>query len=111
MSFAKVEKVNIKKIVIYFIGVAALFGCFFYFYPADIFEAKITEGELFYTIDVQLQAFFDLEKLPDAIYSPKVTDIKPTWKGGALLFICLIGLPGMIVYRLVHGKELKKEKE
>ncbi len=101
---------NYAKIALYFIGIAAVFGCFFYFYPADIFKANIFEGELKYTLDISLRGFLDHQYLPKAVHLPKMTAVKLTWEGWAILIICLIGVPLMMAYRLAMPKTAPKEK-
>ena len=89
------------KIILTYIGVIAAFFCFFFFYSAEIFEAKVLENSASYTIDIGLRGFMNWDYLPEAVSTTRVVDVMPTWKGWFLLFICLIGVPLMIAYRIL----------
>ncbi|WP_027419118.1 hypothetical protein [Crocinitomix catalasitica] len=89
------------KIILTYIGVLAAFFCFFFFYPAEIFEATILESGANYSIDISLRAFMNWDFLPEAVSTTRVADVIPTWKGWFLLVICLIGVPLMIAYRIL----------
>lgn len=88
------------KLVGVFLLVSIGFLTLFYFYPAAIFEADIIENGMYYSTDITLKSFFDHKALPSTIYSDKISSVVPSWKGWVLLFICIIGLPMMIAYRV-----------
>lgn len=88
------------KMIGIFLLVSIGFTVLFYFFPATIFEASIVENGMNYSTDISLKGFFDFKSLPQAVYSVSITSVEPTWKGWAMLFICLIGLPMMIAYRI-----------
>lgn len=99
------------SVFLYIIAVMAVFIAFFYFYPAKIFEARIFEGDISFTMDISVRGFLDFNELPEVAYNPKVTAVNPTWKGLALLLICLVGLPIMIAYRLATNGFPSQKKE
>lgn len=99
-----------SKIALYSVIAMVVFALFFYFYKAPIFEAKINEGGVIYTQDVALRAFLDYEVLPEVVLKQLVTDVVPTWKGGLILVIGLIGLPLMLGYRLATNGKSKEKK-
>lgn len=82
-----------------FILSSALLFCFFYFYPAGIFQARIQGGLAEITTDVSLNTLLFKTELPNGIIAQNVVSIKPTLQGILLLVVCLVGLPAMIALR------------
>lgn len=97
-----------QKIILYSILAIALFTAFFYFYEAAIFEANISENTIVYPMDISLKAFLDHSHLPQPAIIGQVSAVTPTWKGGFLLVVCLIGVPIMLGYRVATNNEKKK---
>lgn len=94
--------------LIFILSFLILFA-FFYFYPANVFEAKI-QGEIAeITTDVSLQTLLFKKGLPDQLIAANVVSVKPTLQGILLLLICLAGLPLMIALRF--GKKQEKVAE
>ena len=100
-----------SKSVIYSIISIILFTAFFYFYPANIFEADITGEGSTVAVDIALKGFLDSSYLPSGINVENVTKVSPSIKGILLLIICLIGLPIMIGYRVATNSEKAKNKK
>ena len=88
------------KIIGYSIVAVILFTAFFYFYPARIFEAALTEGATTYKLDIALRSFLDYSSMPEVVSQANLVSVSPTWKGVMLLVICLLGVPIMIGYRI-----------
>jgi hypothetical protein len=82
-----------------FIVASAVLFCFFYFYPAAIFQASIQGGLAEITTDVSLKTLLFKKDFPDGIIVENVVALKPTLQGILLLMVCLIGLPAMIALR------------
>lgn len=87
-----------RYFLIFILSSAVLF-CFFYFYPAAIFQASIQGGLAEITTDVSLKTLIFKTELPSGIIAQNVVSIKPTLQGILLLLVCLIGLPAMIALR------------
>lgn len=92
------------KIIGFSIVVVLVFTAFFYFYPTQIFEAKITENGAVYALDISLKSYLDHGSLPEVVSQQNLISVVPTWKGALLLIICLIGIPIMIGYRIATNK-------
>ena len=97
---------NARVVLFSLLGILA-FTCFFYFYPAQIFEAEIEEIGGTYQTDISLAAFLDYSQLPQGVSLQRLSTVAPTLKGGFLLFICLVGVPMMIGYRMALKSESK----
>lgn len=87
------------RIILYSALTAALFFCFFYFYPADIFEAEIKGSVGSVTTDVSLQALLFKQNLPGGLLAKNVQSISLTVRGILVLGVCLLALPIMIGFR------------
>ena len=90
-----------------------LFAVFFaalYFYPADIFEAEITDNVLIYKKEITLNNFINSEDFLKNLSSNKAESVNLTPKGWFLLVIILIALPIMIAYRTTLKKYPRKSK-
>jgi len=100
-----------KKPYLIFIGVSVVMGLLLYFYPADIFEAEttFTGGEL--TKEVTLKQLISQNTWTDSTETIKNQTVSPTTKGWAMLFICLIGLPGLMAWRSTMTKYNRKTGE
>lgn len=92
------------KIIGFSALVALVFAAFFYFYPAQIFEAKIIENGTAYALDISLKSYLDHASLPQVVSQQNLISVTPTWKGFLLLVICLIGIPIMLGYRIATNK-------
>jgi hypothetical protein len=99
----------LKTVFTYLIAIGVFF-CFFFFYTAEIFEADVIENGTKYSLDVSLHAFFNTAYLPEVSSVPHVSSVTPTWKGWFLLFICLIGIPLMLAYRIGLASAEKTKK-
>lgn len=95
-----------QKAFLYFIVSFAILLSFFYFYPAPIFPAEISNDIISLKADVSLKTFIHQNNLPEGIIQDEFTKINLTFQGYFLLFVCLIGLPLMIALRF--GGKLKK---
>lgn len=82
-----------------FILASAVLFCFFYFYPAAIFQASIKGGLAEVTTDVSLKTLLVKKDFPEGIIAQNVVSLKPTLQGILLLMVCLVGLPAMIALR------------
>lgn len=82
-----------------------ILASFFYFYPANIFQAKIQSPVFEITTEVSLKAILFKTNLPEAIVPEVVTSVKPTTVGILMLFICTIGLPILIAMRFSKKKK------
>lgn len=89
------------KVLVIFTVTALLMFAIFYVYPAQIFESRIVEYESDYTADLSLTNILFHQDLPDFVNRDALVSIRPTVRGGLVLFICIIGLPGMIAWRSV----------
>jgi hypothetical protein len=89
-----------KKAYILFIVVAILMNTFIYFYPADIFQVK-TVNNVFK--DATLKGLLSSEN--------GVSFSLLTVKGWFMLFICSIGIPGIIGWRSTLQKYGRKKGE
>ncbi|MBK6953748.1 MAG: hypothetical protein IPO32_19010 [Crocinitomicaceae bacterium] len=87
-----------RYFLIFVLSSAALF-CFFYFYPAAIFQASIQGGLAEIITDVSLKTLLFKDDFPDGIIAENVVSLKPTLQGILLLLVCLVGLPAMIALR------------
>lgn len=103
---------NLLKISLYSLGAILAFTLFFYFYPAEIFEAEIVERpDTRYILDVPIKGLLDVNALPDKIDPNLVVASDLTLKGWFLLIICLVGVPVMIGYRLATQQPKKIENQ
>lgn len=100
-----------KNPYLIFISVLIVMGMLLYFYPADVFEATTTysDGEL--TKEVTLKQLISQNTWPDSIETIKNQSVSPTVKGWAMLFICIIGIPGLIAWRSTLTKYNRKTGE
>ena len=89
-----------KNPFVVFTLVIIVLTCFFYSYPADIFQAELTEKNgISFNKDLTLKQILR----PDLILptSPAGYEtISLTLKGWFMLFVILIALPIMIAYRV-----------
>lgn len=99
------------KFVLIFLGTAFLLLCFFYFYPAHIFEAKITGIGNEVVVDLSLKNIFFRQDLPAQFNPQNIASIAPTVSGYLILLICTIALPAMVAYRLTMPKKSDDKKE
>ena len=83
----------------------------FYVYPADIFEAEITETDGSFTMELTLKNILFQEDLPPFVNKDKLLSVYPTVKGGLILFICIIGLPFMIAWRMTLRRNREEDQE
>lgn len=100
-----------KKTYLIFIGIIAVMGLFLYFYPAEIFEATTTYtgGDL--TKEITLKQLISQNTWPDSVDTITNQSVELTTKGWAMMFICLIGIPGLIAYRSTLTKYNRKTGE
>jgi len=100
-----------KKPYLIFLGVALVMSLLLYFYPADIFQATttFTDGDL--TKDVTLKQIISQNTWPDSVETIQNQKVSPTVKGWAMLFICLIGMPGLMAWRSTLTKYNRKTGE
>ena len=98
------------KFIGIFFGTAGLLLCFFYFYPAHIFESKVIgiSGEV--VLDLSLKSIFFKQDLPSQLNPQNIISIQPTVSGYLILFICTIALPLMLAYRLTMKKKNEETK-
>ncbi|MDA7804231.1 hypothetical protein N8987_06615 [Crocinitomix sp.] len=99
------------RIVIYSAISILAFTAFFYFYPAAIFEAEITDVGGVYQHDIPLSGFVNHASMPAEMMIQKIVSVSPTWKGGLLLLIILIGIPIMIGFRIEIANTPKKKND
>lgn len=90
--------------IVFLISFLILVG-FFYFYPANIFQAKIQSPLFEVTTEVSLKAILFRTDLPEGIVPEVVRSVKPTTVGILMLFICTIGLPILIAMRFTKKKK------
>ena len=103
---------NTLKFILVFIGSGAALFLIFYFYPAEIFDAKAigkTGDEV--PVSLSMRAFLGRGELPSSLNPENVAEIKRSLSGWMILFICVIGLPFMIAYRSILTKREKKSEE
>ncbi|MEX1003654.1 MAG: hypothetical protein WDZ35_16160 [Crocinitomicaceae bacterium] len=103
---------NTVKFILVFLGSAIFMFLVFYFYPAEIFDAKVVGkdgGEV--ATNVSLRAFFGIGELPQHIHAENVVQLKKPLSGWMVVFICLLGLPLMIAYRSTITKKSSPTKE
>ena len=81
-----------------------ILASFFYFYPADIFQAKIQILSSEIVTEVSLKALLFKTDMPRGILEDIVGSVKPTFQGALVLFICLVGLPVLIAMRFSKKK-------
>ncbi|MBK7130278.1 MAG: hypothetical protein IPM74_11660 [Crocinitomicaceae bacterium] len=93
----------VKYILIFLIAFGIL-GSFFYFYPAEIFQATIKGEFAELTTDVSLRTILFNESLPNGLLKENITSVQPTVQGILILLICLIALPVMIAVRFGKDK-------
>ncbi|MBK9190147.1 MAG: hypothetical protein IPM77_00890 [Crocinitomicaceae bacterium] len=89
--------------LIFIVSSAALFA-FFYFYSANIFNCTLTGEFAEINADLSLKTILSGEQLPAELITANIQTVKPTLQGYMILFICLIGLPLMIAYRLTKAR-------
>jgi len=87
------------RITLYFLLIAGIFFAFFYFYPANIFQAEVKGAFSSLTLDVSLQTLFFKKDLPSGLIASNISSISLTVQGWFLLIICLVGIPLMLAYR------------
>ena len=93
-----------KKPYLIFLGVALVMTLLLYFYPADLFEAETTFTDGALTKDVTLKQIISQSTWEDSKETIQNQIVTPTLKGWTMLFICLIGLPGLIAWRSTMTK-------
>ena len=92
------------RAVIVFVACSLLMFFVFYFYPAEIFEAKVVNYFGEFEQDMSLRTMLTHQNLPENIVPDTLVSIRPTIKGGLILFICIIGLPIMVAWRTTVKK-------
>jgi len=100
--------ITMRPIFIFLLSFAVLLA-FFYFYPAHIFESKITGTGSELIVDLSLKNILFSEDLPEQLNPANINSIRPTVSGLVILLICLVGIPLMIAYRFSMMKK-KDEK-
>ncbi len=88
-----------RAIPIFVLGVVLSF-LIFYVTSTEIFEVHITEYATEYTLDISLRTLIWFENFPDSVNPNALISAVPTAKGAVLLFICIVGLPGLITWRV-----------
>lgn len=93
----------VKHIVIFIIAFGIL-SSFFYFYPAEIFQASIKGDFAEITTDVSLRAILFHDSLPNGLLKENITSMQLTLQGILIMIICLVALPVMIAVRFGKDK-------
>lgn len=83
-------------------------SCFFYFYPADIFETSIIEQNSTYNKELTLKQLLGHSPLFTDFESKSLISFSPTLRGWFMLFIIFIGLPIMIAFRTTIKKHPRR---
>ena len=103
---------NTLKFILVFIGSGAIMFLIFYFYPAEIFDAKaIGKSGDEVPVSLSMRAFLGKGELPTSLNPENVVEIKRSLSGWMILFICVIGLPLMFAYRSILTKHPKNLEE
>ena len=87
-----------------FLAAVAGFFAFFYFYPAAMFQATISNNLAQVTTDISLKTLLHGTDYPNGILAENVSSVNLTLQGILILFICLIGIPLMIAYRMTKAR-------
>lgn len=86
--------------ILTFIGSGIAMFLIFYFYPAQIFDVEFVGPYAESSQVVSMKQFLRLDKEFMAVMDISSTEMKRQISGWMILFICLIGLPAMIAYRV-----------
>ena len=97
------------KFTLIFLISSSTLSLFFYFYPAHIFESKISGNGTEVVMDLSLKSVFFKQNLPENLNPENITSIKLTTSGFMILIVCLAGLPLMIAYRFSMKKKEVEE--
>ena len=93
-----------RSTLIFFLAFALLFS-FFYFYPAQVFESKVSGNGNELILNLSLKNILLGDDLPKHLNPANIQSIRPTFTGFMMLLICLIALPIMIAYRATLKKK------
>jgi len=94
------------KFLLISFGSALLFFLFFYFYPAEIFESKVSGNGTEAVVELSLKSILHKENLPEGLNPQNIESIRPTVAGFMIMIICMIALPVMIAYRFTLKKKV-----
>lgn len=93
-----------RATLIFLLAFAVMFA-FFYFYPADVFESKVSGNGNELVLNLSLKNILLSKDLPEHLNPANIQSIRPTFTGFMMLLICLIALPIMIAYRTALKKK------
>lgn len=89
-----------------FIALAA----FFYFYPADIFEAELQDNTILFTKEITLKQVLNPTLIQGATHVEGFNSVNLTIKGWFILITVLVVLPLMIAYRVTLKRYPRRAK-
>ncbi|MBD3637229.1 MAG: hypothetical protein HUJ25_07760 [Crocinitomicaceae bacterium] len=102
---------NSLKFVLVFIASVSLMFMIFYFYPAKIFDVKLIGKVAEEATEVHLTAFLGLDHEFKNELAVTHVEMERKLAGWMIMFICFIGLPTMIAYRLTLDKKKSSAEE
>lgn len=97
------------RYTLFFFVSALVSFSFFWFYPAEIFPAKIQTGLVSVETDVSLRTIFMHDNLPSGLETVSNVEVTALAQAWALMAVCMLGLPLMIALRF--GRPSGKETE
>mgnify|MGYP007077386315 CR=1 FL=1 len=90
--------------ILTFLGSGIAMFLIFYFYPARIFDVELVSPLAENAEVVSLKVFLKLDKDFTSELAANSIVMKRQLSGWMILFICLLGLPAMIGYRVAFTK-------
>ncbi len=85
-------------------------AAFFYFYPADIFEAELQEQTITFTKEITLKQVLNPNLIEGASQAEGFNAVHLTIKGWFILITVLVVLPLMIAYRVTLKRYPRRSK-
>lgn len=98
-------KQNYKKTLIIYIAIVLILSAVFFLFRIDLFPGEITTKDKIYTCDISLSYFIGMGGSKQDFANIESFRLLP--KGYALAIIMILGLPGLVAYR-VHLKGKKQ---
>lgn len=100
-----------SKALFYFVAIAALFALVFFLFPINLFDGIVVykSGVQSYELEQPLSLSYFIGLGYDESDMEIVQSFRLTTKGWIMAFIFIIGIPGLIAYRIHLGTKRKSQ--
>ncbi len=83
---------------------------FFYFYPADIFQAEIHDNDIVFNKEITLKQILNPSLLEGAASPDGFSKVSLTFRGWFILITVILVLPIMVAYRVTLKRYPRRSK-